>query len=239
MDVDSGATVGTDGEKIVGHLVIAGVDHLVVHREEKHVVKIAGHQAAEIIARLAVDVASLAAGRSVGLGFQRGRTQNADAMRAEGFHHVSDETIFILSINVLDDIHGVRAVERTLDGTVEHVVCETFERPGRVHPAVDVLHKYRVEIDRGEFLDFLAHNASAERIGAADFQHAVHSRKHFRNELVAGENEAQPARVIVPDLVAHQAELAAALVRQFKATVILWFFGMRDHRGLGWFIRNR
>src|SRR5678815_4120355 len=55
----------TQREEVMRHLVVAGVNDLVVHREHEHVVEEALHQRLEIGHGLAVDVALLAERRGI------------------------------------------------------------------------------------------------------------------------------------------------------------------------------
>src|SRR5262249_16212629 len=78
--------------------------------------------------------------------------------------------------------------------------------PFREHPPARVLDEHRVEVTRRDRGHLLLDEPRAEGIGAADLDHAALSAEHLRHELVAREDEEQPARGLAPPLVAHDAE---------------------------------
>ena len=74
---------------------------------------------------------------------------------------------------------------------------------------LNVFDKERVEIDGRDMFDFLPHHARAESVRTADLQHFGKAAEHLGDELVSGEQKAEPLGVVVPDLIAHQAEARA------------------------------
>src|SRR5262245_33151044 len=97
---------------------------------------------------------------------------------------------------MLEHIETVGAVERTLDGTFEHVVPLDLDRPAVRCARARVLHKRGVEVNGCQRLDFLAHNPAEEGIATADLESVSASIEHLGDKLVAGKCECQPLGII-------------------------------------------
>lgn len=124
--------------------------------------------------------------------------------------------------DMLQHIEREDAVVASRDRPSERVVLEHREVPARHHPRLDVLQKYRVEVGSAEALHVLLHDARSEGIAAADLEHVLGSREHFRDKLVAREPKQQVLRLLVPALARPQPQpLEAAAQGSLDALLVL------------------
>ena len=104
----------------------------------------------------------------------------------------------------------------------DDVVDLCLERPPLVTPGADVLDEQRVEIVDSDVRHLLQHDARAEGVAAADLADVAAARQHLGDEFVARQKECQTPRIVVPDLVGHQAERGQPdRVAQLEAAIIL------------------
>src|ERR1700734_20946 len=125
---------------------------------------------------------------------------------------------------MLDDIKAINAVMLLRQRVKDHVVDMGFERPPLVLARADIINEDRIEIIGDNSLHLLHHEASTERVTAADLCYELLATEHLGNEFIAGEQDCQATRIVVINLVGHQPESRQPeLVFQFHTTIILRF----------------
>ena len=198
------------------------MDDLVVHGKHEHMLEILLKQSLELGAGLAIDMAGLARRRGIGLRFERRRADHEQAVFGERLAQIGQIGVLVHRRDVLDDVEAEQRFVLARQGRGDDVVDLGLERPALVAARADVLDEQRVEIVDGDVRHLLEHDARAEGVAAADLADIAAARQHLGDEFVARQEERQPARIVVPDLVGHQAERGQPdRIAQFEAAIVL------------------
>src|SRR6266540_3072999 len=201
---------GTHGKKIVRHRVEAGVNDFVVHREHEDAREILLKQRLQLLAALAIDMTGLAERRGMWLRLDRWRADDQDPVRRERVAQIGDVSVLVRACDVFEDVETVESIVLFRQRTRDDVVDESLERPAGILARQNVLDEYRVKVVGGDLVHFLLNDPRTEGVAAAELADIVTPAQHLGDELVSCEQKRQTARIIVPNLVRHQAELGKA-----------------------------
>ena len=184
----------------MGHGMEAGMKNLIVHGKNKDPGEMLFHQRLEISATFTVYMPSLAGGRSVELGLQRGHAENEDPVLFKRGCGIPDERILLFPRNMFENIQRVNAIEGTRHRALEQVMHCQIHRPIRIHPRPRILNENLVEIHRTESAHFLLDQATAGSIATTDLKDAGKPAKHPGHKLVTRQNEKQLLGILRPNL---------------------------------------
>ena len=98
-------------------------------------------------------------------------------MRRQRRDHILQKNMFLRRIDVFEHVERIGTIVAARHGSGQHVMGEDIESPSRIHPLLDVFDKERIEIGRRQLLHFLADDAGAEGVGAADLEDMLAARQ--------------------------------------------------------------
>ncbi len=111
---------------------------------------------------------------------------------------VLQETILVLTGNVLDHVERECAIEAARHRRSHDVMDAEIDRPAIGLSLVGIGDELRIKVNADDRLDSLRDQPGRKTVGAADFENALASGKHLGDKFVAGEREEQVAGVVMP-----------------------------------------
>src|SRR5262245_4840619 len=99
-------------------------------------------------------------------------------MLRQRMNQVAEEFLLLALRYVLEYIEAVNAVEPSAHGPFQQIVLKAFDRPARIRPAFGIIDEALIEVDGGQTLDRLPHDATDESVAATRFQYVLTAREH-------------------------------------------------------------